>query len=611
MTGNVPRRTAEDYLSDSPSAGLRRQVARGTLITLAGQWAGLVVQLASTVLLARLLNASDYGVVAGVVAITGFAEMLKDLGLGGATVQNRHITAAQVNTLFWINTVLGAVFMIVVAASAPLVASFYGDADAAPVTVALALPFLLGGLSVQHTALLNRALEFRLLTTTELSSRVVGLGFAVVLGLAGAGYWALVANTLSGTVVRTVLLWRACSWRPGQPAWASGIRPMLSFGGYLSGFNILNYASRNADNIFIGWYWGTGTLGLYSRAYQLLLLPLQQINTPLSRVAVPALSQLQDQKERYRRYYQTALSAIALVAAPLVVLMAVTAEEIVAIMLGPRWHAAGPIFQVLAFAGITQTVSYANGWLYQTTGRARRQFYWALISRSITIGVFAATVHLGVYRLAVAYAVVNTALLFPGLAWATRGSPVSMGDVGRAVWRPALIVAVMGLAAGVVHRRVDDWPDLLAGGACVLTGAAAYAACLAVWPAARAQWWTVASIVREAGGRGHPRAADSAAAEPRGGAATVADAREEELVDALVDDRIAANQEALQAQATTAMSADSVGVPLEPLKPASPEPKRVHGSLSPAAERAPGVASTSGGRRSNRFGRRGGRQSRS
>jgi PST family polysaccharide transporter len=279
------------------------------------------------------------------------------------------------------------------------------------------------------------------------------------------------------------------------------MRPLLGFGGWTSMFGIVNYVSRNADNALIGRYEGAADLGVYSRAYQLLLLPLQQVNAPLARVAIPTLSRLQDEPARYRRFYETAMAAIAYVTLPLVAVLAVLADEIVVVLLGTQWREAAPIFQVLAFAGIGMTLGQANGWLYQTTGHARRQALSGLVSRGITVASFVVGIRWGAYGVAVAFTVSTTLLTIPSFALATLGAPVSMRGIGRAIWRPAVVAVATYAVASLLHHALDPHVGsfLVLVGTCLGT-LAAYAAMVAAWPAARAHWREIAALLRPGGG---------------------------------------------------------------------------------------------------------------
>jgi PST family polysaccharide transporter len=227
---------------------------------------------------------------------------------------------------------------------------------------------------------------------------------------------------------------------------------MLSFGGYLTGFNTVNYFSRNMDNILIGWRWGPGPLGLYSRAYNLLLLPLQQVNAPAATVAVPAMSRLQDEPDRYRRAYREVLGKLTLVTAPLVAFLTATSSWTIAIVLGPKWHDATAIFAWLGIAALVQPVANTTGWLFVTQRRTREFFHWGLIASAMSIASFIVGLPYGPVGVAAVYAISGLLIRTPFLVWYVgRRGPVSAKDILQASLRPWLIG--LALFAAIVLLR--------------------------------------------------------------------------------------------------------------------------------------------------------------
>ena len=157
---------------------------------------------------------------------------------------------------------------------------------------------------------------------------------------------------------------------------------MLWFGGHLTGSSLVNFAARNIDNVLIGRYWGPTQLGLYSRAYQLLLLPLEQINAPLDTVAITSLSKLIDSPERYRQAYLRMLEKVVMVTMPGIALMIVISDWLVRVMLGPQWIETGRIFAILGVMGILEPVSFTLGWLMVSQARTK-EFMQMVIFNSI------------------------------------------------------------------------------------------------------------------------------------------------------------------------------------------------------------------------------------
>ena len=435
-------------------ADLKARSVRGGTITMAAQGVKFLLQMGSVVVLARLLTPNDYGLVAMVIAITGFVAMFKDMGLSMATVQKANINHSQVSTLFWINVLIGFGIMVITAAIAPAVAWFYGERRLMWITLALASAFLFGGLTVQHQALLRRQMRFGRLAAIEVISILVGISIAIVSASYGAGCWALVLMQLAIAITTAIGVWVACKWRPGLPVRNSGVRSMLAFGGHLTGFSIVNYFTRNLDKILIGWRWGTQSLGLYSRAYSLLMLPLQQINTPISAVAIPALSRLQDKPERYRSYYLKAISLIALVTMPSVMFMIIMSENIIGVVLGEQWIGASRIFSILGISALIQPILNTTGWLYVSTGRTDRMFKWGIFASSLITVAFLIGLPYGSVGVASSYTTCFLLITFPCLWYAFKYTPVDISSTAKALWPTVTGTLVVGVALGLFKTLI-------------------------------------------------------------------------------------------------------------------------------------------------------------
>ena len=433
--------------------GLERRSVRGGAVTLASQATRFVLGTGSTVVLARLLTPADFGLIAMVAPITGFIGLFKDLGLSMATVQRESVTHDQVSTLFWVNVALSLALMAVTMAIAPAVGAFYGDPRATLVTVALAALFLFGGLTAQQQALIQRQMQFGRLATVEIVSLAAGVAAGIAAAWQGFGYWALVVLQATSAAITMMMVWLISGWRPGRPRRGAGIRSMIRFGGGLTGFNVVNYLARNLDNVLIGRFIGAGALGLYSRAYGLLLLPIRLIRSPISAVAVPSLSRLQGDAPRYRRYVRKALALITFLSMPLVGFSAVAAEHIILLVLGEQWVGAVTVFRVLAFAALVQSFNVVTGWVYTSLGQTVRWFRWGLFSSTVIAASFVVGLPWGIEGVAVAYTAAVYLLFYPSLWFCFRRAPVSPGDIAAVVWRPLVATAV---SAGVLLLLAPD-----------------------------------------------------------------------------------------------------------------------------------------------------------
>ncbi len=445
-TNNPSASGPERYLRvDHLSADLRSRSVQGGAVTLASQGGKFLLTLGSTAILARLLTPGDFGLIAMVIIIIGFISIFKDMGLAMATVQRLEVNHAQVSTLFWANLGISVTIMACTAAISPLLAWFYKEPRVTMITLALAGTVLFSGLTVQHQALLRRQMRFAALAAVEITALLVGVIAAIACALAGLGYWSLVVLYIMREVSTTVGVWACCRWRPGMPVRHSGVRSMLSFGAHLTGFNIVNYFARNVDKMLIGWYWGASPLGLYTNAYRILLLPIQQINIPLTSVAVPALSRIQNQPERYRSYYRRGVLLTVAGGMPIVVFLFVAAEKAILTFLGSQWLDAVPIFQALGPAAFIGSFNVATGWVYVSLGTTRRQLSWGLFSSVLIALAYVIALQWGPIGVALSFSASLFVLWLPSVVYCFRRSPLRVRDLGIAIWRPAAASICAGL----------------------------------------------------------------------------------------------------------------------------------------------------------------------
>lgn len=434
---------------------IKRIAVRGGAITSIAQVAKQVLTIASTVILARILTPQDYGLVAMVTAVTGFISLFKDMGLSMATIQRPEINHEQVSTLFWLNIVISMVICLITMGLAAPISWYYHEPRLIKITIILACGFLFGGLTIQHQALLRRQMRFKALVTMEIVSMALGIVSAIIMALMGYGYWALVALYLGTQIATALCAWILCPWRPGRPGPIQKVADMLKFGGNLTGFSIINYFSRNLDNFLIGRYYGAQQLGLYAKAYSLLLLPITQINAPIQSVAVPSLSRLIGEPERYRQAYLRILEKLTLLAMPLVSFFIVTSDWVIFTLLGPQWGGAAAIFSFLGIAGLVQPIANTSGWLFITQDRAHHQLRWGVISGFLSILAIVAGLPWGAIGVAASYSISGFFLRTPLLFWYIgRKGPVRTSDFYRACI-PAAIASVSIAGSLFILRQMS------------------------------------------------------------------------------------------------------------------------------------------------------------
>ncbi len=448
---------------------------RGGVVTIGGQAVKFLLQLISTVVLARLLKPQDFGLIAMVTAIVVLIGMCRELGLSQATVQRSEVTHAQVSVLFWINAALGGSFALIVAGLAPAVAWFYHEPRLIGITLALSITFVLSGLTAQHYALLRRQMRFKIMAVIEAASMASGIAAGIVMAWRGFGYWSLVGMQIVTSAVNCLLVWITCDWRPGPFQRRVGVKSMLAFGGNLTGFTLLNYFTRNFDNILIGRMLGSTAIGIYSKAYGLLMIPMSQINAPMGGVVIPALSRLQQRPAEYATLYLRALGALSLVTVPLVVFSFFLAKEVVLVMLGSKWLPVARVFQLLAPAALVGAISFAPGWLCVSRGRTRTQLHYAMISAPVCVAAFVIGIKWGIEGVAVAFSVVFTVLFWAYIWYASKDSPVKFSEIVRSFLSAFVPSCFAGVAAWLCERALPTGlSPIIALSVCALVFAICY-----------------------------------------------------------------------------------------------------------------------------------------
>ncbi len=353
---------------------------RSGAITLFDQGMVTLIHMVSVVVLARLLTPGDYGTVTMVTAVTGIVNLFRELGLSSATVRTRGITHEQVSNLFWINAGAGAAVTLIIAASGPILAWFYHKPQLTLVAIGVSLTSVLSSLGTQHGALINRDMRFGTMAVIRNSALLAGLVAALVVAFAGGTYWALVASAVVTAAWDTTGRWIASGFRPGRYKKGVGLRPLIRFGANVAGSDIVTYFHRNTDNILIGKAWGAGQLGLYTKAYSLLMLPISNLRSPLNRVAFPAMSRLQDQPAAFRAYFAKYCSLLSFITMPIVAYLFASSEHVIRLLLGPRWIGASELFSILAIVSFIQAPAGLKGIVQTAMGRGGRLFRLTLIS---------------------------------------------------------------------------------------------------------------------------------------------------------------------------------------------------------------------------------------
>jgi len=445
--GNRSPDSADVFFSkEQLKKDLKRKVAQSALSKVAANGSSFALTMVSTIVLARLLTPEDFGLLAMVTAITDFARSFIELGLGTATVQRERITQQEVSALFWINCGVGVMLTLGLISLSPLLVWFYGDARLLHICMVLSSIFVLGGLTVQHRALLERQMRFGYLGAINVISAFLSICVAILLALHGSGVWALIYRDILSVGLYLAGTWLVCGWRPNLPNRKPDVRSSLRFGIDVSGFEIIQYFSRSLDRILLGRFSGATSVGLYSKAFQLAMMPIEQFRMVFWDVGLSPLSALQSDAERFRRFYSKLVSIMTFLYMPLVVFLAIQSEAVIRLLLGEAWLSAAPLFRILAIASFFRPVVGTFQLAMIACGKTRRCILWGLINAVCMIIAFGIGIRWGGVGIAYGYTFVSYAIFIWSLWYCFLETPVEALDVIKSL----LIPVISSFGAGII-----------------------------------------------------------------------------------------------------------------------------------------------------------------
>lgn len=394
-------------MADDSVHELKEKAVRGTFWTGGGQIVRQVVQILTSVMLARLLVPEDFGLIAMAMVFVGVAQLIADFGIGAAIVQRDSVSDRILSSCFWINLAISAALAAFVALSAGLVADFYGNDRVEMVLRILSLNLVLAGMLVLPRALLYRNMDFQSVAMAEVTGTAVGSTTAILLAWNGHGVLALIAQPLVGGSAMLAVTWVRSRWLPRLCVDVDSIRDMIGFSVNLLGTNLLNFVNRKADNFIVGKMIGSHAAGIYAFAYQLMLYPLGQVSTVIVKVLFPTLSKMKHDLTEFAQTYLGAVRFISLVTFPLMIGLFMVADVFVPTVFGEQWSEMVPILKVFCFAGMAQSITTVVGTIYMSTGEVKAMFRITVLQTPIQVFGFLLGAYFGLFYVALIYMLIS------------------------------------------------------------------------------------------------------------------------------------------------------------------------------------------------------------
>lgn len=394
--------------------------ARGAGVTVIAQALTMGLQFIGVIIMARLLMPDDYGLLAIVTVLMGIGTLIRDFGMGTASIQERDLSSAQASNLFWANGALTLLSAVVLGASAPLIAMIFDDSRLIGLVPVMAVVLLITGLQTQYQARLARGMRFTALACSRVLSIVLGIVIGIVTALSGWGYWALAAQQLAIALCALIAFVLTTRWVPSLPSRGAGSREHVRAGANYGFANVLGYVADNIDTLVIGARWDAAVLGTYNRAFQLFMQPVASVFSPLSQVVIPTINRASTDWDIRSRMLLRVQSGLVGLATWALLVTAVTADWLIPLLLGDQWRSVVPLLQILAVGGVFKALSQINYWAYVLAKESKHLLMSNLVTKPIQIALIVVGAFFGVEWVAWAF-VMGRALSWPiNLIWLSR-----------------------------------------------------------------------------------------------------------------------------------------------------------------------------------------------
>lgn len=455
---------------------LKYEVLSGVLWSGGGKLANQALQFAVMIVMARLLTPRDFGLMAMILTFTGCVTLFTEMGLSSALIQRKDLEPRHCSSIFWVSLMLGSCIAVAAFLSAGWIAAFYNAPALAPLLKLISINFVIGGVSLVPYSILVRNMQFRKLSMINTAGVGVAGATAILLAYNGFGAWSLVWQAILASLLPAAALWIASGWTVKFLLEWRAVRELLGFGGNLAAFNFVNYWIRNLDNVLIGKYMGSAPLGLYSRAYGTMQLPLTTVSAPIGSVLFPALCAVQDNQRTTQAMYLRFTGTVALVTFPMMLGLVAIADSFVVGLFGPQWAPMIPVLRIFCLVGLAQSIGTTVGWVFMSQGRTDLFLKTGLLTSipllaSIALGVWIGSIQ----AVAICYAVATLAVEYPCIAVAARLIGLRMAEV---LQRLASIFIRSACMAGLVWAlgRIlpERWPPQVHLAIGVLFGMAVY-----------------------------------------------------------------------------------------------------------------------------------------
>lgn len=381
---------------------LKEKVFSSFIWRFAEKFGAQIVSFVVSVILARLIEPSEYGTIALVLVFTNILQVFIDGGLGNALIQKKDADEVDFSTVFFYNLVMCFGLYVLMFFGAPLIAQFYNNDSLVSVIRVLSLALVISGFKNIQKAYITKKMQFKTLFFATLGGTIGSAVLGIIMAYCGYGIWALVAQILFNDAVDAIIIWFTVDWRPKLLFSFERMKGLFSYGGKLLLSSLVDTLYNNLTQLLVGTLYTSADLAYYNKGKQFPQLIISNINSSIDTVLLPAMSVVQDEKKRVKAMTQRAISVNSYIIWPMMIGLAVVAKPLVSIILTDKWLACVPYMRVFCLTLVFYPIHTANLNAMKALGRSDLFLGLSIIKKIIGVLILAVAVQFGVFAMALA-----------------------------------------------------------------------------------------------------------------------------------------------------------------------------------------------------------------
>lgn len=391
---------------------LKEKTAKGLLWGSINGGIQQILNIAFGIFLARLLSPGDYGLIGMLGIFMGIATVLQDSGFSTALINRKEINHDDYNSVFWFSFSVGIICYVILFFCAPLIADFFGHPELTNLSRVLFLWFLIGSTSIAHSAMLTKKLMVKERTKIEVCSLVVSGFVGVLLAYKGFAYWGIAIQTVTHSLVGSILRWYYVPWRPTFTFALRPLKEMYSFGVKILFTSIFAQINANIFSVLLGRFYKEDQVGYYTQGNKWMTMGYTFIWSMIGNVSLPVLSEVALDVERQRQVFRKMLRFVSFISFPAMLGLALVAPELIVIGVSDKWLPCVPVMQLLCIWGAVTPISNLYTHVLLSHGKSDIYLYSTIILGLVQLIVVISMLSLGIYYMVLAFVVVNVLWIF-------------------------------------------------------------------------------------------------------------------------------------------------------------------------------------------------------